>query len=430
MSEQSKSPQAPDRTPRVVIAGAGMAGVQTAVALREQGWRGAITLLGDEPHQPYDRPPLSKAVLLGKAEGSAFDIDFAGLGIDLRLGCPVTALRPAEHVVETAEGPIRYDYAVIATGAEPIRLPGGDELPDVHLLRTLDDAERLRPVLAAQHRIVVVGAGWIGAEFATAAREAGCEVTVVEAAEHPLAGALPAEVAAYMTAWYTDAGADLRTGARVASLAPGAVALADGTTLPADAVVVGVGARPATGWLAGSGVALSPEDGSVLADERLRTSVPDVYAVGDCASFPSARYDTRLLVHHWDNALQGPRTVAENIAGGEAAGVVYDPVPYFWSEQFGRFVQYAGHHVDADELVWRGDPAGAAWSVIWLRSEGPDRAEPAEGGAGRPAGRLVALLAVGRPRDLAQGRRLIEKGALLDRERAADAAVPLKSAVR
>ncbi|MFF3546597.1 NAD(P)/FAD-dependent oxidoreductase [Streptomyces platensis] len=411
MSEQSKSSQAPDRTPRVVIIGAGIAGVQTAVALREQGWRGAITLLGDEPHQPYDRPPLSKAVLLGKAEGSTFDIDFAGLDIELRLGHPVTALLPDAHLVETADGPISYDYAVLATGADPIVLPGSEGMPGVHLLRTLDDAERLRPVLAAQHEIVVVGAGWIGAEFATAAREAGCAVTVVEAADRPLAGALPAEVAAHMTGWYTDAGAELRTGARVESVTAGAVTLADGVTLPADAVVIGIGARPATAWLAGSGVEVSPQDGSVLADNRLRTSVPDVYAVGDCASFPSARYGTRLLIHHWDNALQGPRTVAENIARGDAEGVVYDPVPYFWSEQFGRFVQYAGHHGNADELVWRGDPAGAAWSVIWLRE-----------------GRLVALLAVGRPRDLAQGRKLIERGVVLDRERAANASVPLKAA--
>ncbi len=411
MSEQSKSSQAPDRTPHVVIAGAGIAGVQTAVALREQGWRGAITLLGDEPHQPYDRPPLSKAVLLGKAEGSTFDIDFAGLGIELHLSRPVTALVPDAHVIETADGPVPYDYAVLATGAAPIVLPGSEGLPGVHLLRTLDDAERLRPVLAAQHEIVVVGAGWIGAEFATAAREAGCAVTVVEAADRPLAGALPAEVAAHMTGWYADAGAELRTHARVASVTAGAVTLADGTTLPADAVVIGIGARPATGWLAGSGVEVSPQDGSVLADEQLRTSVADVYAVGDCASFPSARYDTRLLIHHWDNALQGPRTVAENIARGEAEGVAYDPVPYFWSEQFGRFVQYAGHHGDADELVWRGDPTGAAWSVIWLRE-----------------GRLVALLAVGRPRDLAQGRKLIERGVALDRERAANASLPLKAA--
>ncbi|MEC4018938.1 FAD/NAD(P)-binding oxidoreductase, partial [Streptomyces sp. H27-D2] len=192
-----------------------MAGVQTAVALREQGWDGAIVLLGAEPHPPYDRPPLSKAVLLGKSDGSAFDVDFAALGIQLELGRHVTALRPAEHLLETEAGPVPYDRLVIATGAEAITLPGCGDLPDVHLLRTLDDAQRLRPVLAAQRRIVVVGAGWIGAEFATAAREAGCEVTVVEAADRPLSGALPGEVAEHMAAWYTDSGAALITGARV-----------------------------------------------------------------------------------------------------------------------------------------------------------------------------------------------------------------------
>ncbi|MFH8747046.1 NAD(P)/FAD-dependent oxidoreductase [Streptomyces rimosus] len=403
--------RAAERARRVVIVGAGLAGVQTAVALREQGWRGVITVLGDEPHRPYDRPPLSKAVLLGKADGSTFDVDFEALGIDLVLGRHATGLAPASKVVETDAGPVEYDHLVIATGAEPVTLPGCAGLPDVHVLRTIDDAERLRPVLAEQREVVVVGAGWIGAEFTTAAREAGCRVTVVEAADRPLAGALPAEVAAPMAAWYEDSGAQLRINARVAALTEGTVTLADGTTLAADAVVVGIGARPATAWLAGSGVELSPEDRSVLADERLRTSLPDVYAVGDCASFPSARYGSRLLVHHWDNALQGPRTVAATIARGEAEGPVYDPVPYFWSEQFGRFVQYAGHHTGADETVWRGDPENAAWSVIWLRD-----------------GVLVALLAVGRPRDLAQGRKLIERGAVLDRRLAADASVPLKSA--
>jgi 3-phenylpropionate/trans-cinnamate dioxygenase ferredoxin reductase subunit len=396
---------------RVVVVGAGMAGVQTAVALREQGWKGTITLLGAEVHQPYDRPPLSKAVLLGKAEGSAFEVDFPALGIEVLLGRHVTALRPADHLVETAAGPVPYDRLVIATGAEPVTLPGSEGAPGVYLLRTLDDAERLRPVLEGRQEVVVVGAGWIGAEFATAAREAGCAVTVVEAADRPLAGALPAEVAEYMTAWYAGSGARLITGVRVAAVESGAVLLADGTRLRAEAVLVGTGARPTTGWLAGSGVELCP-DGSVRADERLRTSQPDVYAVGDCASFPSGRYGGRLLVHHWDNALQGPRTVAANIVGGDAERAVYDPVPYFWSEQFGRFVQYAGHHAAADATVWRGDPTGASWSVCWLR-----------GGA------LVALLAVGRPRDLAQGRKLIEQGARIDPERAADPSVPLKSAV-
>ncbi len=394
----------------VVIAGAGMAGVQTAVALREQGFTGPVRIIGAEPHQPYDRPPLSKAYLLGKAEGSAFDVDFEALGVELRLGVEVSALRPRDHEVDTEAGPVPYDVLVLATGAVPATLPGAAGVPGVHLLRTLDDAERLRPVLAAGRDVVVVGAGWIGAEFATAAREAGCAVTVVEAAGHPLAGALPAEVAAPMAGWYEESGARLLTHARVARVEPGRVVLEDGRELPAEAVVVGIGARPATGWLAGSGVELGP-DGSVTADDRLRTLVPDVYAVGDCASFPSARYGRRLLVHHWDNALQGPRTVAADILG--ATGAPYDPVPYFWSEQFGRFVQYAGHHAGADTAVRRGDPADAAWSVAWLRGDA-----------------LVGLLAVGRPRDLAQGRRLIESGAPLDPARVADPSVPLKAAVR
>ncbi|MCX4551616.1 NAD(P)/FAD-dependent oxidoreductase [Streptomyces sp. NBC_01500] len=407
---------------RVVIVGAGMAGVQTAVALRDQGFTGTVTLIGEEPHQPYDRPPLSKAVLLGKAEGSAFDIDFGALGVELLLGCEVFGVRPGDRELDTSRGPVPYDSLVVATGAHPVALPGSEGVPGVHLLRTLDDAEGLRTVLADRSDVVVVGAGWIGAEFATAAREAGCAVTVVEAADRPLAGVLPAEVAAPMADWYADSGAELVTGARVARVEPGAVVLADGRRLPAGAVLVGIGARPATGWLAGSGIELGA-DGSVTADDRLRTSLPDVYAVGDCASFPSRRFGERLLVHHWDNALQGPRTVAADVIGETPQS--YDPVPYFWSEQFGRFVQYAGHHASADTMVRRGDPvpdpahgpegappAGPAWSVCWLR-----------------AGRLVAVLAVGRPRDLAQGRKLIESGVPLDPARVADPALALKSAV-
>jgi NADPH-dependent 2,4-dienoyl-CoA reductase/sulfur reductase-like enzyme len=397
---------------RVVIVGAGMAGVQTAVALRERGFTGAVAVLGAEPHQPYDRPPLSKAVLLGTAEGSAFDIDFEALDVELRLGVEVTGVRTDAHEVDTANGPVPYDVLVLATGAEPVTLPGAAGVPGVHLLRTLDDAARLRPLLAEKHDIVVVGAGWIGAEFATAARQAGCAVTVVEAADRPLAGTMPAEVADPMAAWYGQYGAELLTGAEVAAVEPGAVVLAGGRRIPAGAVVVGIGARPATGLLAGSGIALGP-DGAVVADRCLRASAPDVYAVGDCASYPSDRYGQRLLVHHWDNALQGPRTVAANIAGGGEDLEPYDPVPYFWSEQFGRFVQYAGHHGAADTLLWRGDPAEEAWSALWLR-----------GGA------LVALLAVGRPRDLAQGRKLIVSGAALDPARAADPSVPLKAAAQ
>ncbi|EKX61485.1 pyridine nucleotide-disulfide oxidoreductase [Streptomyces ipomoeae 91-03] len=410
MSEQTgKTEQRDGAAPRrVVVVGAGMAGVQTAVALREQGFPGEVTLIGAEPHQPYDRPPLSKAVLLGKAEGSAFDVDFEALDIELRLGREVSGVRPGDHQLDTAAGPVPYDVLVIATGAEPVRLPGAEGVPGVHLLRTLDDAERLRPVLAQQHDIVVVGAGWIGAEFATAAREAGCAVTVVEAADRPLAGALPAEVAAPMAAWYADSGTSLRTNARVERVEPGAVVLDDGSRVSAGAVVVGIGARPATAWLKDSGIELGAH-GEVVADDHLRTSAPDVYAVGDCASFPSGRYGERLLVHHWDNALQGPRTVAANILGESPAP--YDPVPYFWSEQFGRFVQYAGHHPAADTTLWRGDPTTPAWTVCWLREN-----------------RLVALLAVGRPRDLAQGRRLIESATPMNPALLTDPTRPLKAA--
>ncbi|MEW1865317.1 FAD-dependent oxidoreductase [Streptomyces sp. NPDC088194] len=395
-----------------VIVGAGMAGVQTAVELRRQGWRGRITLLGDEPHLPYDRPPLSKAVLLG-AEGGAltdvhFDVDFAALDVDLRLGVHAQALRAERHELITDTGRVDYDALVLATGAYAVALPGTAGLPGVHPLRTLDDAAALRPVLDRREHVVVVGAGWIGAEFATAARQAGCEVTVVEAADRPLAGVLPASVTAHMTGWYDEAGVTLRTGTPVAAVEAGGVVLADGSRLAAGAVVVGVGARPSTGWLAGSGVTLDPQ-GAVQADERLRTTAPDVYAVGDCASFPSARYNRRLLIHHWDNAVQGPRTAAANLLGGEET---YDPVPYFWSEQFGRFVQYAGFHRDDDQLLTRGDPSGTSWSVLWLRR-----------------GVLVALLAVERPRDMAQARKLIAAGFEPDPALAADPAVPLKSAV-
>ncbi|MFF4648985.1 NAD(P)/FAD-dependent oxidoreductase [Streptomyces sp. NPDC001380] len=395
---------------RIVIVGAGVAGAQTAAALRGHGWTGRVTLLGDEPHAPYDRPPLSKDVLLGKADSTTLDLDWAALDVELLTGHRALRLEGADRTVLTDAGPVPYDRLVAATGASAAPLPGALGVPGVHLLRTVDDALALRAALRPGTRVVVVGAGWIGAETATAARALGCEATVVEAAAEPLAGALPAEVGRLTRAWYDAAGVDLRTGAPVADVEPGAVHLADGTRLDADAVVVGVGARPATGWLGDSGAALG-DDGAVLTDDRLRTTLPGVHAVGDCASFPSARYGARLTVQHWDNAVQAARTAAADLLGLDVPP--YDPVPYFWSEQFGRTVQYAGHHPSGDRVLWRGSPDDPAWTVLWLRGDVP-----------------VALLAVDRPRDLAQGRRLLERGTPLDPAAAADPAVPLKSAVR
>ncbi|MFJ9771544.1 NAD(P)/FAD-dependent oxidoreductase [Kitasatospora sp. NPDC101157] len=388
----------------VVVVGAGLAGAQCALKLRQGGWRGRIALVGEEPHAPYDRPPLSKDVLRGKADATTLDIDYEGLGIELLAGRRATGLTPG--VLHTDGGDLRYDSLVIATGAVPRVLPGAER---AHLLHTLDDALALRALLRPGLRLVLVGAGWIGAEVATAARQAGCEVTVVEAGPAPVPGALPTEVGAAMAAWYAEAGVDLRCGVGVAAVEPGAVLLADGSHLPADEVVVGVGARPATGWLAGSGVELDAA-GAVVVDGRLRTGLPGVFAAGDCVSYPSARSGARLAVQHWDHALQSGGAAALAVLGADAP---YDPVPYFWSEQFGRMVQYAGRHAEGDELLWRGSPRDAAWSVLWLRDGVPS-----------------ALLAVDRPRDLTQGRKLIERGAAVDPALAADPSVALKAALR
>ncbi|MEV7022526.1 FAD-dependent oxidoreductase [Kitasatospora sp. NPDC093558] len=389
-------------TDRVVVVGAGLAGAQCALGLRRGGWQGRIVLVGEEPHAPYDRPPLSKDVLLGKTDATTLDIDFPHLGVELLTGRRATGLTPG--VLHTDAGDLPYESLVIATGATPRALPGAER---AHLLHTLDDALALRALLRPGLRLVLVGAGWIGAEVATAAREAGCEVTVVEAGPAPVPGALPAAVGSAMAAWYAEAGVDLRCGVGVAAVEPGAVLLADGSHLPADEVVVGIGARPATDWLAGSGVELDPT-GAVVVDEGLRTSLPGVFAAGDCVSYPSARSGARLAVQHWDHALQSGEAAAAAVLG---ADVPYDPVPYFWSEQFGRMVQYAGRHAEGDELLWRGSPQDATWAVLWLRGGVP-----------------TALLAVDRPRDLTQGRRLIERGTALDPARAADPAVALKAA--
>ncbi|WP_329563448.1 NAD(P)/FAD-dependent oxidoreductase [Kitasatospora sp. NBC_01266] len=391
-------------TDRVVVVGAGLAGAQCAVALREGGWRGPLSLVGEEPHRPYDRPPLSKNVLLGKADRTAFELDWDELDVRLLTGRRATGLTPG--TLHTEAGELPYDRLVIATGAAPVRLPGDDA---ARVLRTIDDSLALRAVLRPDAHLVLVGAGWIGAETATAARLLGCRVTVLEAADAPLPGALPAELTEPMRAWYAEAGVELRLGARVDRIEPGAVHLVGGESVPADEVVVGIGARPDTGWLAGSGIELDAT-GAIRTDARLRTSLPGVWAAGDCAGYPSARYGGQVTVQHWDHALNSGRAVAAALLGAEAP---YDPVPYFWSEQFGRMVQYAGRHGAGDRLLRRGSPGDPQWSVLWLREDLP-----------------VAVLAVDRPRDLAQARRLIDQGRALDPALAADPAVPLKSALR
>jgi NADPH-dependent 2,4-dienoyl-CoA reductase/sulfur reductase-like enzyme len=401
------------RIERVVIAGAGLAGLRTAEELRSRGFPGAITMVGAERRPPYDRPPLTKKFMTGELDDTTLAADPAALGLDLRLGEAATSLGGA--VLRTDRGEYPFDVLVVATGASPAGLPGSGRQ---RFLRTVDDALELRAALRPGTRLAVVGAGWIGAELATSAARRGCRVTVVEAAPVPVAGALGIEVGAQLAPWYAEAGVDLLLGQPVESVEPGGLALPGGGWLAADQVVTAIGVRPQVGWLAGSGVTL---DNGAAVDERLRTSVPGVFAVGDCAAFVSLRYGARLRVEHWDCALHAPEVVAANILGGDE---IYDPVPYFWSEQFGRMVQYAGHHTGADRLVWRGDPAKREWTACWLSAAGAGD-DAGVGGAER----LAALLAVGRPRDLLQGRRIIAAGGAVDPGRLADPGTALRDTV-
>ncbi len=383
---------------RVVVVGAGLAGVRAAAELRERGYGGEVVLLGAETEPPYDRPPLSKAVLAG-SQPEPLNPDWYA-GVDLRLGVRATALRPGE--LDTDAGTVAYDGLVLACGSKPLTLPGGGRT-----LRTLDDALRLRDDLRPGARVVLVGASWIGAEVATAAAAAGCAVTVLEAGPSPLAVALGEPLGRHTARWYEQAGIDLRTCTAVAAADARAVLLAGGGRLDADVVLVGIGVRPATDWLAASGLAL---DRGVLTDAAGRTNLPGVVAVGDCAARWSPRAGRHLRGEHWDDALHAPAAAVAALLGqpGEAA----DPVPYVWSEQFGRYLQWAGWRDGPEPSVWRGDPADrTGWAAAWLAADGA----------------LTGFLAVDRHRDASQARRLIAAGHVPDPAKLADPATPLRA---
>jgi 3-phenylpropionate/trans-cinnamate dioxygenase ferredoxin reductase subunit len=406
------------RIERVVIAGGGLAGLRTAAELRAREYPGTITMIGAEPHPPYDRPPLSKKLMLGEVDSTSMAADAAALDLDQRLG--ETAVGLDDGRLRTDRGEIRFDRLVIATGAAPIRLPGPGPQ---HVLRTIDDALAIRAALRPGTRLAIVGAGWIGAELATVAAARGCAVTVLEAASAPAAAALGEAVGALLVPWYAAAGVDLRLGQPVESVQDGGLALPGGGWLDADLVVTAVGVRPCTGWLAGSGVRLAAGfRGAVQVDGQLRTTVPGVYAAGDCAAFWSGRYSQRLRVEHWDTALHAPRVAAANLLGADER---YDPVPYFWSEQFGRMVQFAGHRGQSDQVIRRGDVGGQRWSLGWVRGE----AAVSDGADGIKLGQLTAVLAVGQPRDLLQGRRVIEAGRMVDAGLFADPSVAVRDTV-
>jgi len=381
---------------KIVVVGASLAGLRAAETLRRLGFGGALVLVGAEKHLPYDRPPLSKEVLQGR-----WDVDklplrkqpFDELRLDLRLGRRATALDTGARSVAFDDGTREhYDALVIATGASARRLRNQPELAGVHLLRTLDDALALRAALERGPRVLVVGAGFIGAEVAASCRARGLAVTVVEPLPVPLARGLGERMGALCAALHRDHGVDLRCGRGVASIEGAgrveSVVLDDGTRVAADLVVIGVGAVPETRWLEGSGLEL---DDGVVCDAHCAAGPPGVFAAGDVARWWNPLFDESMRVEHWSNAVEQGVYVAERLAGSAAAAAPFAPVPFFWSDQYDVKIQFAGRMRGDDELrVVAGSLEERKFTALYGRK-----------------GRLTGVLCFSRPRDLAKYRRLI-----------------------
>lgn len=344
----------------IVVVGAGLAGATAVTALREGGHDGPLVLLGAESHPPYERPPLSKGYLLGNDPiESAFVHDrqwYAAHDIDLRTGAFVTDLDLGRKSVSLLDGTeIAYDQLLLATGSRPRRLPLADDsgVPTAYL-RTIEDSDRIRAAFGPGHRIVIIGAGWIGLEVAAAARAAGTEVTVFEVAELPLLRVLGPRVAQAFADLHRAHGVDLRLGT--------AVSAADlaGATL----VVVGVGVVPDASLAQRAGLAV---DKGLLVDATLRASHPGVYAVGDIANHDHPLLGRRVRVEHWDTAIEQAKVAAHNLVGGQEAEA-YDRLPYFFTDQYDLGMEYVGYAAaDADtEVVVRGDLGAEQWRAYWV----------------------------------------------------------------
>lgn len=399
----------------VVIAGGGLAGANAALELRKLGHTGRIVLVGEEPEAPYERPPLSKEYLRGEKpfeEALVKPADaYRGEGIELLTGRRVVTLDPAARTVNLDDGTdLAYDALVIATGSapRPLRVPGGT-LAGVHYLRTHADADALRAAADAAERIAVVGGGWIGSEVAASLRQLGRNVTLITSRENPLESVLGPEVAAVYRDAHERHGVHLVTG-RVVALEGddrvSAVWLSDGQTLPADLVVVGVGAAPRLHLAQRAGLEITA--GGIATDECLRTSIPSIYAVGDVAAAWHPRYGRHVRVEHWDNAIRQGRAVAASILG---AGQPYARIPYFYSDQFDLGMEYRGYAPAWGRVVLRGDVAARTFHAFWLAD-----------------GRVLAAMNVNLWDDGKELRRLVESEARIDPDRLADATLPLAEA--
>ncbi|HEX2678674.1 MAG TPA: FAD-dependent oxidoreductase [Polyangiales bacterium] len=350
----TERPSATERPRRVLIVGASLAGLRSAEALRKRGYDGALTLVGDEPHKPYDRPPLSKQVLSGEWEAEKVFFrqkeGYDALNAELVLGRRAKALDMHARRVMLDDGcALDYDALLIATGAAPRVLRGTEGLRGVFTLRTLDDALAIKQALAARPRVAVIGAGFIGLEVAASCRKLGLDVTVVEALPTPLSAVLGSAVGESVAAMHAAHGVTLRTGVTVTRLEGEAhverVRLSDGNAFDAELVVVGIGVVPNTQWLEGSGVALS--DG-VLCDAACGTNVPGVYAAGDVSRAHNALFEESMRVEHWSNAIDQSQAFAAQLLGSDE--VPAPPVPYFWSDQYDVKLQFAGRIRASDEL--------------------------------------------------------------------------------
>jgi 3-phenylpropionate/trans-cinnamate dioxygenase ferredoxin reductase subunit len=355
-----------------VIVGGGLAGANATEALRDKGFDGQIVFFAEEEQLPYERPPLSKEFLAGKSSLGDFTVHDSGWyrdhDIDLRLGARVAALDPSGHSVTLPDGTaVGYDKLLLATGSRSRRLPiPGSDAAGVHYLRTFEDASALDSALRDGSSLAVIGAGWIGLEVAAGAHQRGANVTVVEAAKLPLMAALGEEVGTVFAALHRDHGVDLRLGAQVGEITTAdgkatGLKLANGSTISSDAVLVAVGAQPNIELAQGAGLSMS--DGGVAVDASLRTSDPDIYAVGDIAAADHPLLGARIRTEHWANALKQP---AVAVAGMLGTPTQYTELPYFFTDQFDLGMEYAGYAPTYERVVFRGDVDRREFVAFWL----------------------------------------------------------------
>lgn len=363
-----------DRT--FVIVGGSLAGAKIAEALRDKDFDGTIVLLSEEEHLPYERPPLSKEHFAGKKELPDFTVHhgdwYRDHHVDLRLGTTATALDAGTHQVTLPDGStLGYDKLALATGSRPRRppIPGADA-DGVHYLRTIEQSDALLAAVTgpATPRLAIIGAGWIGLEIAAGARDRGADVTVVEAAELPLLAALGPEMGAVFAELHRAHGVDLRFGAKVEEITTAGgratgLRLGDGSTLPADAVLVAVGAQPNIELAEQAGLSV---DGGVLVDASLTTSDPDIVAVGDIAAQQHPTLGTRVRVEHWANALHQPAVAAATMLGKQAE---YARLPYFFTDQYDLGMEYTGYAPQYARVVVRGDTAAREFVAFYLDAD-------------------------------------------------------------